>query len=205
MNVTGTVTFDAQGRVAEEGQPVFETGYDESYWSGASLVRATVNQYDILDRKTLVTLPDESKIATAYTVDTSGDLPRQETAVTDPLGNRTLRFTDVRQNTVEVDRFKDGTPIATTYRYDPISEITRVADAKGNHTDIGYDTLGRRTSIDNPDMGLTQYVYDASGNLIQKITPNLRLRHKAINYTYQYDRLQKVRYPYSPLGSLQLR
>ena len=60
MNVTGTVTFDAQGRIDEEGQPVFESGYDKNYWAGATMVRPTANQYDVLDRKTLVTLPDQS-------------------------------------------------------------------------------------------------------------------------------------------------
>ena len=58
--------------------------------------------------------------------------------------------------------------------------------------------LGRRTAINNPDSGLTQYFYDGSGNLIHKITANLAAAHKMIDYTYQFDRLMQVNYPYSP-------
>lgn len=200
MNVTGIVTFDAQGRVIQEGQPVFEAGYDDSYWSGATLVRPTLNRHDVLDRKTLVTLPDASTIRTAYAVSPGygSTASRLETAVTDPLGNSTIRYTDVRQNTVEVDRFKGSQTLATTYRYDPISEITKVVDAKNNTTTVSYDTLGRRTGIDNPDSGLTSYAYDAAGNLIGKVTPNLRAQGDTINYTYEFDRLKKITYPYSP-------
>jgi len=86
-----------------------------------------INQYDVMDRKTLVPLPDASTIQTAYSVaPAGGSTPtRLATTVTDPMGEQTVRHTDVRENTVEVDRFKSGQTLATTYqRWSEISRCT---------------------------------------------------------------------------------
>ncbi len=76
-----------------------------------------------------------------------------------------------------------------------MNEITKVIDAKGNETKITYDLAGRRTSIDNPDAGLTSFRYDAAGNLTVKITPNTRKLGTSIKYVYTYNRLERVAYP----------
>ena len=40
-----------------------------------------------------------------------------------------------------------------------------MTDAAGNVTSMGYDLLGRKTAMGDPDMGQWQYQYDAAGNL----------------------------------------
>lgn len=56
--------------------------------------------------------------------------------------------------------------------------------------------MGRRVSINNPDTGLIEYNYDMSGNLIEKITPELRKNGRSIKYGYYFNRLETVNYPY---------
>ena len=58
--------------------------------------------------------------------------------------------------------------------------------------------MGRRTAINSPDAGLTEYVYDPASNLTQKITANLRATGKAIEYDYTYNRFDGIRYPDYP-------
>ncbi len=50
-----------------------------------------------------------------------------------------------------------------------------------------YDLLGRRTSLDSPDTGLTVLTFDAAGNLTRKVDPNLRALGRDVAVTYQYD------------------
>jgi len=83
----------------------------------------------------------------------------------------------------------------TNYEYNPMNEIERVIDADLNVTEIEYDNLGRRISINNPDAGLVEYNYDQAGNLIRKITPNLRRDGKYIRYIYYFNHLERIDYP----------
>ena len=53
----------------------------------------------------------------------------------------------------------------TTYSYNLAEALAQVTDAAGNVTSMGYDLLGRKTAMSNPDMGQWQYQYDAAGNL----------------------------------------
>jgi RHS repeat-associated protein len=60
-----------------------------------------------------------------------------------------------------------------------------------------YDLVGQRIGLNNPDRGLVEYTYDLAGNLVKKVDGNLRSRAQAINYVYEYNRLQKTNYPES--------
>ena len=55
--------------------------------------------------------------------------------------------------------------------------------------------MGRRASTNTPDGGLIQFAYDADGQQISKITPNLRAKNQQISYQYQLHRLTTVDYP----------
>jgi YD repeat-containing protein len=45
------------------------------------------------------------------------------------------------------------TASTTSYAYTPLDLLRQVTDAAGNVTTIGYDSLGRKTSMTDPDMG----------------------------------------------------
>ena len=50
------------------------------------------------------------------------------------------------------------------HQYDVLGNLTNVTDAANNQTTITYDTLSRKTSMTDPDMGYWVYQYDANGN-----------------------------------------
>ncbi|MCK4882312.1 MAG: RHS repeat protein, partial [Candidatus Omnitrophica bacterium] len=68
----------------------------------------------------------------------------------------------------------------TKYTYDSEGNLTMTQDAKGNVTTITYDNLGRKVSMDDPDMGEWFYKYDLNGNLIKQIDA----KGQIINFTY---------------------
>ena len=85
--------------------------------------------------------------------------------------------------------------IWTSYGYDAINQIVAVLDNHENLTTSTYDNFGRRTEINNPDMGRIATSYDLASNVIAKITPNLRSESEEIVYEYEYTRLIAINYP----------
>jgi YD repeat-containing protein len=73
-----------------------------------------------------------------------------------------------------------GTNISTQYAYDALDRLKVVCqggtiDASGNCTGTGalgrrfdYDSLGRLTQAQNPEMSAVSYSYDTAGNLLTK-------------------------------------
>lgn len=213
MTVSGKVVFDDLGRVAQKGQPVFETGYNPNFTNYITAKNPTLFTYDPLDRTTMVKAPD-AKASGGYAITTTTyDFAQvsltspiyARTTVIDPIGNspegtgfkgRKESYKDVADRIMAVVEYNNGVKITTTYEYDPLGQITSVWDEKKNHTLIVYDQLGRRTIIDNPDTGKTEYGYDANGNLISKLTANYQ-KGKEITYTYAFNRLKSINYPFS--------
>jgi YD repeat-containing protein len=50
--------------------------------------------------------------------------------------------------------------------YDANNNLIQITDALGNEFKFGYDSLGRKVSMSDPDMGNWTYVYDQNGNLL---------------------------------------
>jgi RHS repeat-associated protein len=203
MIVSGHAVFDAMGRTIEQRYPVTEPlGQETTFNPAIDDVTATTTEYDVMDRMVQTTLPDGTITTMAYGFGNDRNGVNQFlTTVTDANGKQKQSYHDMRELITSVSEFNQGQTLWTSYAYDPLKEIIQVKDAKGNKTTIAYDNLGRRTSIDNPDTGLTTTVYDLASNLIQKITANLRAsgsnggNPKAINYTYDYLRLTNISYP----------
>jgi len=202
MIVSGRVVFDTMGRVAEKYYPTTES-LDKAlvFHSNADDGEPpTRTDYDALDRKVNVQQPDGSITRFDYGLDTIER--RTVTTMTDSNGQVSRSYRDVRDLTRKVVE-NDGTQdLITQYGYDSLKEITSVVDAAGHQTSVTYDELGRRTAIDNPDTGLVEKVYDLAGNVIQKVTPNLRAKKQAITYDYQYTRLEGIHYPNNPANDV---
>jgi len=116
----------------------------------------------------------------------------------DANGNIAQSFKDVRGRITSVlqhNPIVGQTDIKTSYSYNAVNELLQVKDDKNNLTTAIYDMAGRRTEINNPDSGLLQSIYDNAGNVITKITPNLRAESKSISYEYEYSRLTNINYP----------
>ena len=167
--------YNALGQVEKESLPYELTATGGSYaaptWN--SLAHITT-AYDVLGRTTLVTNPDQTATTTAYH-------GWQEAAI-DAEQHLKVYDKDAFGRLVEVHEYLGlhSTPVwdgsgayATTgYAYDKLDNLTDVWDAAGNHSQMWYDMLGRKTAMDDPDMGDWSYTYDAVGNLTGQDDPN---------------------------------
>lgn len=199
MIVSGRVFFDHVGRSVKQYYPTTEPlGNAGVFNPTLDLVLPTVTDYDVLDRPLQVWIPDGTRTAFDYGFGTDRDGKNQfHTRVTDANGISKDSFRDVRQLITAVKEYNKGGSevIWTSYQYDPLKQITDVLDAQQNLTTAEYDLLGRRIVLDNPDTGKVEMVYDPAGNLVHKITPNLREIGQRIDYRYDYNRLAGIDYP----------
>jgi RHS repeat-associated protein len=204
MVVSGRITFDFLGRIVEQYYPVTEPlGAPGSFNSTYDTVQPTRTTYDILDRVTKTTKPDNTTVTNSYGfgLDRSGATQFLMTE-TDANGNQTKTYENVRELTTGVERFltsgSSTQPVWTSYAYDPMQQMVSVTDDQNNVTHVAYDNLGRRTSIDNPNTGRTDTIYDLASNVTARITANLRKQGTQISYDYDFTRLKSITYPNFP-------
>ena len=196
--VSGRNVYDAFGRVAKAFYPTTEgNGSKSTFNKSFDNVSPTVTVYDVLDRATSVTLPDNSTTTTAYTVDNGSHA--LVTTVTDALHNVQATHTNGSGKTVKSIQHSgpDG-EITTTFEYDGIQRLVRVTDTEGNVTTSVYDMGDRRTEVSHPASGITSFTYDPLGNVLTKQTANMAEEGKMITYTYDYHRLTGISYPDHP-------
>ena len=198
MIVSGRTVYDAFGRVAKAFYPTTEgTGSKSTFNKSFDNVSPTVTVYDVLDRATSVTLPDNSTTTTAYTVDNGSHA--LVTTVTDALHNVQATHTNGSGKTVKtIQKSGPDGEITTSFEYDGIQRLVRVTDTEGNVTTSTYDMGDRRTEVNHPASGITSFTYDALGNVLTKQTANLAKEGKFITYDYDYQRLTGINYPDHP-------
>ena len=198
MIVSGRNVYDAFGRVAKAFYPTTEgTGSKSTFSKSFDNVSPTVTVYDVLDRATSVTLPDNSTTTTAYTVDNGSHA--LVTTVTDALHNVQATHTNGSGKTLKtIQKSGPDGEITTTFEYDGIQRLVRVTDTEGNVTTSVYDMGDRRTEVSHPASGITSFTYDPLGNVLTKQTANMAEEGKMITYTYDYHRLTGISYPDHP-------
>ena len=203
MVVSGRVTFDFMGRTIASYYPVTEPlGTPGIFNPAFDSVQPTHITYDVLDRTTQITIPDNTSTSTAYGfgLDRAGT-PQFMTIATDANGIQKKSFSNVRDlitSIQETNTLPDGTlqEIWTSYEYDALSQLIEVSDDQQYVTQVVYDHLGRRTIIDSPDSGRTELFYDLASNPVAQITANLRqIPDKQIVYDYEYNRIASISYP----------
>ncbi len=200
MQVSGHVTFDFLGRTVAMTYPTTEPlGSAGVYNTAVDPVAPTTFAFDVLDRNVRTALPDGTAVTTDYGfgADRSGTVQFAATA-TDANGHKKVTFRNVRELLVSQEQFSNGTPVWTSYGYDPINELRKVTDDHGAVTTTAYDLLGRRTDVTNPDAGHVTTVYDLASNQVARITPNLRAEGKQVGYGYDFNRLTSIHYPDNP-------
>jgi len=204
MVVSGQVSFDFLGRNTATTYPVTEPlGTPGVYNTTVDSQRPTRFTYDVLDRQTSITQPDGTTTRTTYGFgpDRSGTTQFMTTA-TDANGHVKVTFRDARDELTAAEQFHNGTPVWTSYVYDPLKELVKVTDDHGNVTTQAFDNLGRMVAMGNPDTGLTQIVLDLASNQIARITPSLRAHGKQISYGYDFGRLISISYPDNPQNNV---
>ncbi|MCP4165617.1 MAG: RHS repeat protein, partial [Chloroflexi bacterium] len=82
--------------------------------------------------------------------------------------------------------------VTANYEYDELDQLTDVygPDNSGyatEHTEISYDALGRKTGVNDPNMGVWSYEYDDAGNL------TVQTDAEGQSICFFYDELSRVK------------
>jgi len=163
------IVYDAAGRVKKKSQPYFNG--DTVHW--------ITFDHDVLGRVVKTNRPDSTSLTTDYDLRT--------TTYTDGNGNWKTEVKDVYGRLTRVSESNNKSLYAiTNYEYDAIGNLIKTTDAQSNETTITYDTLGRKLSMNDPDMGEWSYTYDANGNVITQTDS------KGKKTTFIYDALNRM-------------
>ena len=160
-----TTSYNRYGLTTSETQP---------YFAGASEVFSATYSYDDLNRMTQVTLPYTDSGSTAATVDYGYGVDATTGWLTRTVTDQESRVTTSYANALgQIMRVSNALGHPMSYAYDSQSNLIQTTDAGPNGdgvnavvTTIGYDKLGRRTSLNDPDLGLSTYTYTSFDELL---------------------------------------
>ncbi|MCL5264647.1 MAG: hypothetical protein M1343_05560 [Chloroflexi bacterium] len=196
------VHYDNRGLKAWEsvpreiGQPAGYSSFMSAEWNSATQPQ-TQYVYDGLGRVSTVTNPDSTRKRTYYSdwlVSSVDENNHAKYFISDVFG-RLARVQELK-GTCYSGCNDPWTVVSTTdYSYDVLNNLTLVVDAAGNRTTMGYDKLGRKVDMVDPDMGHWTYTYNAQGNL------QTQTDAKGQVITFSYDPLNRLTSKESPVGT----
>lgn len=152
--------YDKLGRLEKQSNPLAVTS-SAGYINASRSANGTSYTYDTLGRPTRVTNPDgtfKSRIFDHWNV-----------TETDENGHKKAYAFNARQQPLSVTEINGAESFVTSYQYNLFGDLTQIRDHRGNTTLYGYDSLGRKISSNDPDLGGWDYTYDRAGNLIGQI------------------------------------
>ena len=203
--VSGKVIYDAFGRAIETYYPTYTNAIDNNFSTAVSNITPTKTIYDSKGRAIKVTLPDGSTNKVDFKIDSFGGAPTLLTTQTDALGKISQTHVDVSgKNQASIQNSSTGN-LLTQFKINALGETEKVIDAANHQTTSEYDLMGRRTSVTHPDAGKTETKYDLAGNVLERITADLRKtvpNGGAIKYDYDYTRPSRITYPKNPQNNV---
>ena len=180
-SIVSRLFYDQMGRNDLTEGPFFSTsvGYPKEPPSQYSWLQKI---FDYRGRLIEVRSPDGYHGTISSTFSYSG----LSATATDPDQRSKTEKKDYLGRLIRVKEDPGGLNYTTNYSYNAAGDLRQVTDHMGNVTTINYDTLGRKTSMNDPDMGYWQYTYDPNGNLLTQTDA------KGQTITFAYDRLNRV-------------
>ncbi|HSW87828.1 MAG TPA: FG-GAP-like repeat-containing protein [Candidatus Saccharimonadales bacterium] len=175
--------YDTTGQVSKQTVPHLDTLVN-SYANPVAGSKSTDTTHDPIGRVISIINPQGTSKTTAYNhwVETN----------TDENSHQIKNYRDAFANIIQVDELNGSQTQTTKYAYDVLNNLTKITDANNNNFIFSYDTLGRKTSQTDPDIGTWNYTYDGIGNLLTKKD------NRNVTTTRTYDevnRVTKVDYP----------
>ncbi|MDR0351998.1 MAG: hypothetical protein LBI02_01130, partial [Opitutaceae bacterium] len=154
---------------------------------------ATETTCDILNRPVLITRADDDAEAGAVYISYAYD--GRMIKSTDPAGREEWLENDLHGRAIR--RVNNATAALGSaergevlYEYDPLGRLTAThvlrEDGTAITTTLTYDLLGRRTGMNDPDVGAWTYSYDALGRVLSQTDA------KAQTVTMTYDALGRM-------------
>ena len=159
--------YNERGEVKAVSRPYFgDAPAAERQW--------TTTAYDLIGRPKWIVAPDGGVTSTTY--------DGLRTVSTNALGQTETRETAVNGWLL---RTADHLGTLTSYWYEPFGNLVDT-NAGGVVTKMTYDSLGRKISMDDPDMGVWTYGYNVLGELVRQTDA------KGQVVTMQYDELGRM-------------
>ncbi|MBK8574581.1 MAG: VCBS repeat-containing protein [Elusimicrobia bacterium] len=175
--VEGMVTYNSRGLVDRRYMPYVASTTVALERLPAVPTYASMS-YDALGRVMRVTNPDSTSAQTSYS--------NWSETVTDPNSHQKVYNRDAYGRIVRVDELISGQTQSSLYQYDPLGNLKQITNAQGQVTTVTYDSLSRKTALDDPQMGRWTYTYDINGNLTTQTDALLQIS------TMTYDRLGRL-------------
>lgn len=183
-----TTTYDAAGRVWKTSEPHVPND-PETAW--------TVTEYDAAGRTSRVVHPDGTSTSHTYNQAALEGAELTSERVVGPTGVATMKWKDIDGHVLRVSEGTASTGLSialiTRSTYDDRGRLTRI-ESPGKSTVITWDEYGRKTSISDPDTGLTEYTYDtgaqgrvAWGRLRTMTRPDPNGGSTRLSTIYDYD------------------
>ena len=160
--IVSSYLYDGKFRIIEEKTPYFEVYSNQS--NSSSNMFNIIYRYDALDRVINLTKRDNSTILITFS----------STKVVSTNENKIQKeyILDAYERIIGVyehNRNSSGDEIYnTSYYYDVSNNLIKVVDSQANQFLFEYDNLGRKISLDDPNMDKWKYAYDLNGNLINQ-------------------------------------
>ncbi len=212
-DVITTTAYDARGLLTCQTTPYDVPKYiwpdppTTPYRDDACTAYAhTAHQYDVLGRVTKTTAPDNTTSIHQYGVFDKVNAIGTYQEIIDPNRHRTQQVYDAWGRMIKVIEFSGDCEISrssefecsgnyitpwaiystTIYNFNRLDQLIEVIDNAGNDTDMTYDPLGRKLTMDDPDMGYWTYTYDAAGNLMTQTDAKMQ------TLTFSYDSFNRL-------------
>lgn len=191
--IVSETEYDNRGAITRNSVPYFE---------GIDTPRHQSFVYDALGRRIQVINTDATGTVTSVT---KACYNKDIAAMVDANGHRKRVTKDGMGQLVKVEEYQgvysdcsttpDAPYASTSYKYDVLGNLRFLTDAHNNQTEMRYNTLGHKVFINDPDMGIWNYLYAPNGNLTSQTDA------KQQQITFGYDALSRQTAKYYPNGT----
>lgn len=176
--------YDLRSKACFQTAPYFSSGSNYTFLSGTSL--GVLKEYDAIGRMIRSTAAENGSFLSGVFVAsaaTGGDVGSPvgpitssfvdgsnpwATIVTNAMGKTKKSYRDGYGRTIQVTDIDSSGNINTAYIYDLVGNLTNVTDNNNNSIVMTFDSLGRKISMSDPDMGFWRYSYDNAGRMVQQ-------------------------------------